>query len=154
MEVSLSFTKCNPASWSKSRGLDNLKGSNSKKSLRYTECSHKIHLATILSSTAIYFLLIYFLNMWLSSRIQNNHLLDQQNMVISIVEKLEPLSLRIKRINNLAQTDAFLESLNVAHGDLRPENIQLDRNRLKLSDSGCTAKIGTFYEGCAGPYST
>jgi serine/threonine protein kinase len=45
-----------------------------------------------------------------------------------------------------AQAIAFLESLNLAHGDLRPENILLDRGRLKLSDFDCTAEIGTDCE--------
>ncbi|GAB7356797.1 hypothetical protein MBLNU459_g7683t1 [Dothideomycetes sp. NU459] len=47
---------------------------------------------------------------------------------------------------------AFLESLNLAHGDLRPENILLDRDRLKLSDFDCTAAIGTNFEACIAPY--
>jgi serine/threonine protein kinase len=36
--------------------------------------------------------------------------------------------------------------------DLRPENILLDRNRLKLSDFDCTAEIGTNYEAYMAPY--
>lgn len=55
-------------------------------------------------------------------------------------------------MNDLAQAVAFFESLNLAHGDLRPENILLDRNRLKLSDFDCTAKIGTDFEACMAPY--
>ncbi|KAJ5934934.1 hypothetical protein N7466_004481 [Penicillium verhagenii] len=55
-------------------------------------------------------------------------------------------------MNDLAQAVAFLESLNLAHGDLRPENVLLDRNRLKLSDFDCAAKIGTIYEACMAPY--
>jgi hypothetical protein len=55
-------------------------------------------------------------------------------------------------MNDLAQAVAFLESLNLAHGDLRPENILLDRNRLKLSDFDCTAEIGTDFEACMAPY--
>lgn len=55
-------------------------------------------------------------------------------------------------MNDLAQAVTFLESLNLAHGDLRPENILLDRNRLKLSDFDCTAEIGTNYEACMAPY--
>ncbi|KAJ5088653.1 hypothetical protein N7456_012269 [Penicillium angulare] len=73
-------------------------------------------------------------------------------MVVTSVEKLEPLSLRLEWMNDLAQAVAFLESLNLAHGDIRPENILLDRNRLKLSDFDCTAKIGTNYEACMAPY--
>ncbi|KAJ5907321.1 hypothetical protein N7495_000003 [Penicillium taxi] len=55
-------------------------------------------------------------------------------------------------MNDLAQAVAFLESVKLAHGDLRPENVLLDRNRLKLSDFDCTAKIGTNYEACMAPY--
>lgn len=56
-------------------------------------------------------------------------------------------------MNDLAQAIAFLESVNLAHGDLRPENVLLDRNRLKLPDFDYTAKIGTNYEACIAPYS-
>ena len=73
-------------------------------------------------------------------------------MVVTKVEKLEPLPLRKEWMNNLAQAVAFLESLNLAHGDLRPENILLDRDRLKLSDFDCTAEIGTDFEACVAPY--
>jgi serine/threonine protein kinase len=68
------------------------------------------------------------------------------------VEKLEPLILRKEWMNNLAQAVAFLESLNLAHGDLRPENILLDRDRLKLSDFDNTAELGTDFETCMAPY--
>jgi len=90
--------------------------------------------------------------MSLSSRIQDNHARDQQTMVVSRVKKLEPLPLRKEWMNDLTQAVAFLESLNLAHGDLRPENILLDRNRLKLSDFDCTAEIGTDFEACQAPY--
>ena len=73
-------------------------------------------------------------------------------MIVTKVERIEPLSLRKKWINDLAQAVAFLESLNLAHGDLRPENILLDRNELKLSDFDCTAEIGTDFEACIAPY--
>ena len=55
-------------------------------------------------------------------------------------------------MNDLTQAVAFLESLNLADGDLRPENILLDRDRLKLSDFDCTAEIGTYFEACMAPY--
>mgnify|MGYP002718608218 FL=1 len=90
--------------------------------------------------------------MSLFSRMQKNHIRDQQTMAVTIVEKLEPLPLRKEWMNDLAQAVAFLESLNLAHGDLRPENVLLDRDRLKLSDFDCTAKIGTNYEACMAPY--
>lgn len=55
-------------------------------------------------------------------------------MIVTKVERLEPVSLRKKWIYDLVQAVAFLESLNLAHGDLRPENILLDRDQIKLSD--------------------
>ncbi|KAJ5796857.1 serine/threonine protein kinase [Penicillium psychrosexuale] len=55
-------------------------------------------------------------------------------------------------MNNLAQGVAFLASLNLAHGNLRPENIPLDRNRLRISDFDCTAEFGTDFETCPCPY--
>ncbi|KAJ5458121.1 hypothetical protein N7475_009509 [Penicillium sp. IBT 31633x] len=61
-------------------------------------------------------------------------------MVVTKVKKLEPLPLRKEWMNDLA------------HGDLRPENILLDRNRLKLSDFDSTAAVGTNYEACMAPY--
>ncbi|OJJ08860.1 hypothetical protein ASPVEDRAFT_48007 [Aspergillus versicolor CBS 583.65] len=73
-------------------------------------------------------------------------------MIVAKVEKLEPLLLRKQWMNDLAQAASFLESLNLAHGDLRPENILLDRNRLKISDFDCTAEIGTDFEACLAPY--
>jgi serine/threonine protein kinase len=73
-------------------------------------------------------------------------------MIVTKVEKLEPLPLRKEWMNDLAQAVAFLESLNLAHGDLRPENVLLDRDRLKLSDFDCTAEIGTDFESCMAPY--
>lgn len=73
-------------------------------------------------------------------------------MVVTTVHKLEPLPLRLEWMNDLAQAIAFLESLRLAHGDLRPKNVLLDRNRLKLSDFDSAAKIGTIYEACMAPY--
>ncbi|KAH8432973.1 uncharacterized protein LDX57_010608 [Aspergillus melleus] len=104
----------------------------------------------LLSDSGIF--LEYMRDASLSSRIQNNHTRDQQTMVVTTVHRLEPLSLRKEWMNDLAQAVAFLESLNLAHGDLRPENILLDRDRLKLSDFDCTAAIGTAYEACMAPY--
>ncbi|EAS36715.3 uncharacterized protein CIMG_02069 [Coccidioides immitis RS] len=79
---------------------------------------------------------------------QKNHVQDQQTMIVTKVEKLEPLPLRKEWLNDLAHAVAFLESLNLAHGDLRPENIQLGGDQPKLSDLHCTAEIGTDFEAC------
>ena len=92
------------------------------------------------------------LDVSLSSRIQKDHIRDQQTLMVTKVEKLEPLRLQKEWMDSLAQAVTFLESLNLAHGDLRPENILLDGNRLKLSDFDCTAEIGTDFEACMAPY--
>lgn len=73
-------------------------------------------------------------------------------MIVTKVELLEPLLLRKEWMNDLAQAVAFLESLNIAHGDLRPENILLDCDRLKLCDFDCTDKFGADFETCMAPY--
>lgn len=96
--------------------------------------------------------LIVLLDFCLSYRIQSNHTRDQQTMVVIEVKKLEPLPLRLQWMDDIAQAVAFLESLNLAHGDLRPEHILLDRDRLKLSDFDCTAEIGLDFEACTYPY--
>lgn len=83
---------------------------------------------------------------------QNNQIRDDRHLVVTSVTKLEPLALRKQWMHDLAQAVAFLESLNLAHGDLRPENILLDGNRLKLSDFDCTAEIGAEFEACMAPY--
>jgi hypothetical protein len=44
-------------------------------------------------------------------------------------------------MNDLAQATAVLESVNLAHGDLRPESVLPDRNRLKLSNFDCRQKL-------------
>lgn len=72
--------------------------------------------------------------------------------MVTSVKRLEPLALRKQWMHDLTQAVTFLESLNLAHGDLRPENVLLDRDRLKLSDFDCTAEIGAEFEACMAPY--
>ena len=81
-----------------------------------------------------------------------NHVRNHETMQVVRVERLEPLPLRLTWMNELSHGVAFLESLGLAHGDLRPENILLDRNRLKISDFDCTANIGSEYEACIAPW--
>ncbi|KAE8354953.1 kinase-like domain-containing protein [Aspergillus coremiiformis] len=94
----------------------------------------------------------YMRDISLAYRKQFNLTRDHETRVVTKVEKLEPLPLRKLWMNDLAQGVAFLGSLNLAHGDLRSENILLDRNRLKLSDFDCTAEFGTDFETCSCPY--
>ncbi|ODH14017.1 serine/threonine protein kinase [Paracoccidioides brasiliensis] len=94
----------------------------------------------------------YMRDICLSWRIQQNHIRDHETMRVISVEKFEPLHLRKSWMSDLSHGVAFLESLNLAHGDLRPENILLDRNRLKLSDFDSTTHIGSQFETCIVPY--
>ncbi|OBT89427.1 hypothetical protein VE02_02089 [Pseudogymnoascus sp. 03VT05] len=71
-------------------------------------------------------------------------------MQVTKVERLEPLSLRMTWMNDLSHGVAFLESLGFAHGDLRPENILLDRGRLKLADFDLLGSEGGINKGTAG----
>ncbi|OQD74048.1 hypothetical protein PENDEC_c012G07007 [Penicillium decumbens] len=88
----------------------------------------------------------------LYTRIKSNSIKDQPNTMVFEVKKLEPLPLRKEWMNDLAQAVAFLESLNLAHGDLRPENILFNGNQIKLSDFDSTAEIGSDFEACMAPY--
>jgi serine/threonine protein kinase len=53
----------------------------------------------------------------------------------------------------LAEGIAWLESLGLAHGDLKPENVLVDKqNRVKIGDFDCTNFIGSESEACIPPY--
>ncbi|KAJ5471328.1 kinase domain-containing protein [Penicillium desertorum] len=68
------------------------------------------------------------------------------------VRELEPLHLRLTLINDVTQTIAFLESLNLAHGDLQPENTVLDGDRIKVIDFDNSAASGTPLMVCQEPW--
>lgn len=55
-------------------------------------------------------------------------------------------------MNDLTQAIAFLKSLNLAHGDLRTENILLDGNRIKVTDFDNKAAFGTPFTVCQEPW--
>ncbi|KAE8154987.1 kinase-like domain-containing protein [Aspergillus avenaceus] len=94
----------------------------------------------------------YMRDISLAYRKQFNMTRNQETRVVTKVNTMEPLPLRKQWMNDLAQGVAFLGSLNLAHGDLRAENILLDRDQLKLSDFDCTAEFGTDFETCPCPY--
>lgn len=54
----------------------------------------------------------------LAMRINGNHTFDRKTWVVTHVEKLEPLHLRLAWMNEITQAIAFLESVNIAHGDI------------------------------------
>ncbi|KAJ5611697.1 hypothetical protein N7528_008802, partial [Penicillium herquei] len=143
------FTRCTLASWSRSRNKENQNEKIYRIFAQNPPCPYIVQ-CYLLAETGIF--MEYMRDANLSWRIQQDHTRDQKTRVVTKVQELEPLSLRLEWMNDLTQAVAFLESLNLAHGDLRPENVWLDRNKLKLSDFDCTAEIGTELEICQEPY--
>ncbi|KAJ5087749.1 protein kinase domain-containing protein [Penicillium angulare] len=88
----------------------------------------------------------------LAFRIQYNYTYDREKWVVIQVDKLEPLHLRLAWMDGITQAIAFLESLNLAHGDLRPENILLHGNKIKVTDFDHTAPFGTQFWACTAPW--
>ncbi|CAG8376427.1 unnamed protein product [Penicillium salamii] len=88
----------------------------------------------------------------LSIRIQLNHNFDRTTRLVTHVDRLEPLYRRLAWMNDVTQAIAFLESFHLAHGDLRPENILIDGNRIKVTDFDNTAAFGTPFMVCQEPW--
>ncbi|KAJ5772488.1 kinase-like protein [Penicillium odoratum] len=55
-------------------------------------------------------------------------------------------------ISSLAQAIAFVESLNLTYGDLRPDHILLDGDTLKVSDVDYAANFGPPFHTCLEPW--
>jgi serine/threonine protein kinase len=56
-------------------------------------------------------------------------------------------------MTELANGIAWLESLGLTHGDLRPENVLLNnQDHLKIADFGCANLLGSESEICTPPY--
>ena len=72
--------------------------------------------------------------------------------MVTNVNRLEPLHIRLSWTNDLTQTIAFLEKLQLAHGDLPPENVLLNRNRVELTDFDNAAEFGTPFTACQEPW--
>ena len=72
--------------------------------------------------------------------------------VITVLS-LEPTDLVLRWMRELTGATAWLESLGLVHGDIRPANLLLSsENHLKLSDFDSAAKLGDISEGGAPPY--
>jgi serine/threonine protein kinase len=89
----------------------------------------------------------------LSERLQRHQIRDPKSTWVLSVQSLEPLSLRKIWMKALAEGIAWLESLGLAHGDLKPENVLVDKqDRVKIGDFDCTNFIGSEFEACIPPY--
>jgi serine/threonine protein kinase len=89
----------------------------------------------------------------LSERLQRHQIRDPKSTRVLSVQRLEPLSLRKTWMKALAEGIAWLESLGLAHGDLKPENVLVGKqDRVKIGDFDCTNFIGSEFEACIPPY--
>lgn len=68
------------------------------------------------------------------------------------MDKIEPLHLRLAWMDDITQAIAFLESFKLAHGDLRPDNLLLNCNRIKVTDLDNAAMFGTPFTVCQEPW--
>jgi serine/threonine protein kinase len=89
----------------------------------------------------------------LSERLQRHQIRDPKSTRVLSIQSLEPLSLRKTWMKALAEGIAWLESLGLAHGDLKPENVLVDKqDHVKIADFDCTNFIGLEFEACIPPY--
>lgn len=89
----------------------------------------------------------------LDQRIYNNQRRDYGNQRCLEVLRLEPVCKIEQWAMELSAAIAWLESLGLVHGDLRPTNILLDdTDCLKLADFDCIAAIGSRNLGNAPPW--
>ena len=68
------------------------------------------------------------------------------------VTKTEPVELVEQWLKELCSAVVWLESLDYVHGDLRPNNLLLDKDHLKLADFDCAEKVGEPSSGNAAPW--
>lgn len=88
----------------------------------------------------------------LQKRLESNQHLNDRHYFLSVL-RLEPRSTVERWVAELSGAVAWLESLGLVHGDLRPENLLLDAgDHLKLVDFDCVDKIGSHSQGGAPPW--
>ncbi|KAM0738006.1 hypothetical protein ACQRIT_007482 [Beauveria bassiana] len=84
----------------------------------------------------------------LEQRIYSNQIRDFRKSHCIQVMRTEPTALIEQWATEVAGAIAWLESLGVVHGDLRPANILLDRlDHIKLADFDSVAKMGSRNPG-------
>jgi len=89
----------------------------------------------------------------LEARLQAHQTRDPDTWKVIKVEGKEPRYLTTRWMAELSNGVAWLESLGLAYGDIRPPNLLLDaEDHLKLADFDNTAKIGEEVEVGTAPY--
>lgn len=89
----------------------------------------------------------------LEQRIYSNQVRDSRKSRCVTVVRIEPTTTIEQWAAELAGAIAWLESLGVVHGDLRPANILLDRyDHIKLADFDSVAKMGSINPGNVAPW--
>ncbi|KAF2452532.1 serine/threonine protein kinase [Lineolata rhizophorae] len=85
-----------------------------------------------------------------SHQVRSNEVLGGRLLQVT---ELEPLNLVHQWAMELSSGAAWLESLGLAHADLRPPNLLLDgQDHLKIADFDCVEAIGTLASGGAPPW--
>ncbi|KAL1616959.1 hypothetical protein SLS56_011209 [Neofusicoccum ribis] len=89
----------------------------------------------------------------LEARLQSKQVRDPSTQRVANVTAKEPHHLVVRWMAELSDAAAWLESLGLAHGDIRPSNLLLDsKDHLKLSDFDNTARVGEEVDVGTAPY--
>lgn len=89
----------------------------------------------------------------LETRLQSRQRRAPKTGQVLEVYEIEAEHLILRWMNQLTSAAAWLESLGLAHGDIRPSNLLLDgEDHLKLADFDNTKTVGTEVEVGTAPY--
>lgn len=89
----------------------------------------------------------------LEVRLQSRQIRDPDTQRVVSVTAKEPHHIVVRWMSELSDAAAWLESLGLAHGDIRPSNLLLDsEDHLKLSDFDNTARVGEDVDVGTAPY--
>jgi serine/threonine protein kinase len=88
----------------------------------------------------------------LEKRLRANQRRNERNEFLGVL-KTEPIQTIERWVMDLCGAVAWIESLGLVHGDLRPDNLLIDGvDHLKLVDFDCAGKIGTESRGSPPPW--